>query len=505
MTRLAALFLALAQMLASSPAMAQIYTSIQSDSVIACPGDGTDTQPDFDSLPCTATNFWDVDPQDSEVWIRGVIRVSADQLAHDGPLGLYVSAMASSEVWVNDQRIGQNGQPAANRVDETPGLMDAVLYLPHSLMRAGENEIVVRYSDHHGFLTVGNPLHVLAIGPYTDPTTTVMASYKWSMVTLGAFLLGFIVFGVSAVRGEDRVGSALLSALSFMAGAQLLVEAGRGLIAYAYPLHDVRLVLIVACSTAFGLLLVAYLLHRFSALSRRQQLIRLLGVLALQLSVIAIQIGYDAKAGFSFLAACVAGIVWCAVWTRQKKPGALTFLGILAGFTALLLYFAGRFLDVYFFYAVTGLLLFLFWQQAIALIRARRAKRHEEARAAQLEVALAQARQKSAPDQIQLVSSGRVDYVSTDSIVQLKGAGDYVEVHFESGTTSLYTGGLTQLEADLPPTFLRVHRSHIVNTAFVSALERDVSGVGRLMLSNGTEAPVSRRIMPKVRSALAAA
>ena len=51
---------------------------------------------------------------------------------------------------------------------------------------------------------------------------------------------------------------------------------------------------------------------------------------------------------------------------------------------------------------------------------------------------------------------------------------------------------------------LRVHRSHIVNTAFVDALERDPSGVGRLLLSNGAAVPVSRRIMPKVRSALSA-
>ena len=63
---------------------------------------------------------------------------------------------------------------------------------------------------------------------------------------------------------------------------------------------------------------------------------------------------------------------------------------------------------------------------------------------------------------------------------------------------------LAGLEAELPETFLRVHRSHIVNTAFVSALERDTGGVGRLTLSQGQEVPVSRRIMPKVRTALAA-
>jgi hypothetical protein len=69
----------------------------------------------------------------------------------------------------------------------------------------------------------------------------------------------------------------------------------------------------------------------------------------------------------------------------------------------------------------------------------------------------------------------------------LKAAGDYVGVHYE---------------ASLPAAFLRVHRSHIVNTSFVSALERDASGVGRRILPNGLDLPMSRRILPKVRSAL---
>ena len=149
------------------------------------------------------------------------------------------------------------------------------------------------------------------------------------------------------------------------------------------------------------------------------------------------------------------------------------------------------------------MLIFLFYRQALTLVGERQRRQAEERRAQQLETALAEARQRTAPAQLQLVSAGRVDYVPTDRIVQLKGAGDYVEVHYDDGRTALYNGSLAGLEAELPETFLRVHRSHIVNTAFVNALERDASGVGRLLLAQGSEVPVSRRIMPKVRSALA--
>ncbi len=66
----------------------------------------------------------------------------------------------------------------------------------------------------------------------------------------------------------------------------------------------------------------------------------------------------------------------------------------------------------------------------------------------------------------------------------------------------LHNATLNELEESLPPTFLRVHRSHIVNTAHVRTLKREASGVGALVLSDGSEAPVSRRVMPKVRVAL---
>jgi len=80
-----------------------------------------------------------------------------------------------------------------------------------------------------------------------------------------------------------------------------------------------------------------------------------------------------------------------------------------------------------------------------------------------------------------------------------------VELHYEDGRCVLYTLTLARLEDQLPPTFLRVHRSHIVNTAFVRALEREPGGGGRLLLRSGGEVPVSRRILPRVRTALSEA
>lgn len=483
---------------------AQAVARIDATAIRVCPADSArQAPPDFASETCRTQAFHDIDPQGREMWIEARIALGPEHLAGTRPLGLFISAKASSAIYVNGHFIGANGQPGADRASEEPGRMDAVLYLPRALLRDGENTIVLHLSSMHGLLQLRAPMHILAIGPYGDPTQHIVRAYWPSLITFGAFVLGFVFFGITALRGEDREGSAILSLASLFAGAQLIAEAGRGLMAYAYPLHDVRLMAIAACAFGFSLCLVAYLLLRLSGLGFRARMVRLAAIAAVLMAVVLLGRGFDAKTGFALLAAALAGMGWSLVWVWQKKPGAWAYLAVMAGFAGLLLVFTGRFLDLYFFYAAAAILLYLFYRQALTLVRERRRRQAEEVRAGRLETALAQARQRAAPAQLQLVSAGRTDYVSTDRIVQLKGAGDYVEVHFEDGRTALYNGALTALESELPPTFIRVHRSHIVNTAFVTALERDASSTGRLILSNGTEVPVSRRIMPKVRSALA--
>lgn len=64
-------------------------------------------------------------------------------------------------------------------------------------------------------------------------------------------------------------------------------------------------------------------------------------------------------------------------------------------------------------------------------------------------------------------------------------------------------GSLSEMEDTLPATFLRVHRSHLINVMFVKSLNREPSGTGTLTLVEGSDIPVSRRVMPSVRQALA--
>ncbi|HEY0332410.1 MAG TPA: LytTR family DNA-binding domain-containing protein, partial [Stenotrophomonas sp.] len=285
----------------------------------------------------------------------------------------------------------------------------------------------------------------------------------------------------------------------------LFAEVSRGLFPYQYPLHDLRLVAIVLCSLGFGLSLSAHVIRRFRAAHPRRAfaLIALVTVAA----VVTVP-SYDAKATLAML----GPVLFCAVgtgqWSWRRKPGALAYFVSLVSFAALSFFFGGHFLDAVFFYLVAALLLFLFAQQASVLAREQHLRIALASRAQQLEAALDQAQARSRPpaqaQKIKIIDTGKIELVPVDQITHCSGAGDYVELNFADGAKRLHSGSLNELEAELPPAFVRVHRSHIVNTAFVESLQRETSGVGRLRITTGAFVPVSRRVMPTVRRAIGA-
>jgi len=98
-------------------------------------------------------------------------------------------------------------------------------------------------------------------------------------------------------------------------------------------------------------------------------------------------------------------------------------------------------------------------------------------------------------------SIGRAEIVDCDDLVRIQGADDYAELVTIDGRHLLHDGGLTLLERRLPPNFIRVHRSHIVNVAHASAIVRQEGGAA-LRMAGGQFAPISRRRLQMVERRL---
>jgi DNA-binding LytR/AlgR family response regulator len=507
--RLASLLLASLFLLPIRPAEAgpPAMHWIDMEHVVACPAQADDTTPpDFAAADCRRMPLLAVDPQHATLWLKASIEIPPATLDEAAPLGLFVSGKAASTAWVNGHRIGGNGRPGIDAGSETPGRMDAVIPIPRNVLKAGANEIALKLSGHRGVIRLANPLHMLAIGAYADPADQILRAYWPSLVTAGVFLLGFLYFGVSALRGRDRTGSLLLSLMSLFAVGQLFAEASRGLFPYRYPLHDLRLSMIVLCSLGFGLCLAAHVIRRFKP---TRPALAFAAVALPTLAAVVLVDSYDGKATFAMLIPVVSCALATGLRSWRREPGALAYVVSLVLFAALSFFLGGEFLNAMFFYLVAALLLFLFAQQASVLAHEQQLRIALSSRAQQLQAALDQAQARSQPSaqpqKIRIIDTGKIQLVPVDQITHCSGAGDYVELNFADGGQRLHSGSLNELEGELPPAFIRVHRSHIVNTAFVESLEREASGVGRLRVSTGAFVPVSRRIMPTVRRAIGSA
>ncbi|MBU3699611.1 MAG: LytTR family transcriptional regulator [Candidatus Kapabacteria bacterium] len=94
------------------------------------------------------------------------------------------------------------------------------------------------------------------------------------------------------------------------------------------------------------------------------------------------------------------------------------------------------------------------------------------------------------PDIIALPHQHGIDVRPTESIIHVKGEGNYTLVSFDKGGDIIMSRTIGDYEEVLPAnTFLRVHRSHIINIHHVRRVIR--GKVMRVVLSNGDEVEVA--------------
>ena len=473
-------------------------TVLLADQATLCPAVSDDAPPDFSGSNCQQIDYRLTDPQDGPVWLR--VHIDAPDHLKQGlaPAGVYVSAKASSRVYFNGRLLGENGVPALQKGDETPGAMDAIFFVPHDMVSDENNEIVLFMSSHHGFLHFGYPMHWVGLGAYKDPTRMILRGYWPSLLPLGVLLAGVFYYLAMTFTGANRNTTLILSAISFLAAGQLLTEVYRGLAQYAYPIHEWRMVLILVFSVGFGITLYVYLIDRF--IDHKRPWVWAAALLIPASTVL--MTGYDGKSGVAVFTAVCLGAIVAGYAALVRKPLARLHFAALAVFAGVLVAFPSRFLDVIFFYEIAALLLVLFIAQAVAAVREQKQLELERLQSHQLRVALTQANARAEDNKIHVNSTGKVEIVSVDEISSLKAAGDYVEIKLDSGKEILHHATLRQMEESLPATFLRVHRSYLVNSNKIKTLTRETSGVGTLTLANESTAPVSRRIMPRVRDLL---
>jgi DNA-binding LytR/AlgR family response regulator len=100
------------------------------------------------------------------------------------------------------------------------------------------------------------------------------------------------------------------------------------------------------------------------------------------------------------------------------------------------------------------------------------------------------------PQEAQIVvrEGGRVHVLDQREVMAVSAAGNYVELHLESGRTILWRKSLIDTERDLGPMgFVRTHRGWLVNRRHVKEVRSAGSGDRKIILGGNLVVPLSRR------------
>jgi len=118
------------------------------------------------------------------------------------------------------------------------------------------------------------------------------------------------------------------------------------------------------------------------------------------------------------------------------------------------------------------------------------------------ELVTGEAPESTRPDRLAIRDGNQFQLVKTGDIQWIDAAGDYMCVH-ASGRTHIMRTTMKRLEENLhPDTFIRVHRSSIVNINAIVSAESQLNGEYILTLEGGAKLKVSRGYRDRVRNLL---
>lgn len=471
---------------------------------IECPATHSDIdEVDFSGPLCRDIVLSDYVMASPVVWIKIPLDMLEVSSVQHLPMGLFISGNMSLNAFINNQPIGSKGHPASDESHELAGPFDWVGYIEPDILTSHENTLTLYVSSHANLLGGLGNFNRIYVGSFGNTTDAYNKHYAPSLIPLGAMLIALSYMLSQRVGRSNSSVSLILAILVCVAILQLIIEVSRGVYAYQYWLHLPRLYLITFCSFVFGQCLLLYSIRH--PLQRHTKLIMAVSIVT-TLFAQSLTNNYDLQAVLAFQVPTAIGVlVMLWIKLRPSMTSSIQHINfILMLFTLCVLVTLltpNEFLDSYVYYFIAILILALTHLESDKKHQLENMLRDTKQQANRLELALSIASKNGDEDTIKVKSAGQVNVILVNNIFFCKAAGDYVELVC-CDKTLLYSGSLQQLQDELPASFLKVHRSYLVNAKYIVGIKRKASGNGELQLSNEAKVPVSRALFAEIRQAV---
>ena len=399
-------------------------------------------------------------------------------------LAVDLDAMASADVHWNGTLIGRNGVVGLNRATEVAGDYSASIPVPATLIREGQNLIVIQLSAHHLWAPVSRPIHRIEVDSPGAADAYTLRHYVPTLATLALPAMALAILLLLFRSGEVGRSAILPAAILGLVVFQGCLETSKLVLTYTYPWHLARLVALTSLTAIVALLLVPLAAMSFAPAAVRVS--GLCAVSAMAIVILAVS-GLDQQALALFQTGLAIVVLITAGPVRRRDQYAVTvFLAVLGVLTWSCL--AGpAFLDRG-YYNVAAI-------ASVSLCLVAAAKRttiatHEAVSARPNEEA------------ITVCDGVRQHILRPTQITHVKADDDYCWIYFLDGHEIMVTMPLKALLLLLPTNFVRIHRSHAVNVLHLASVRPGSKGSRIAVLQDGVVLPIGRTFAFKLLEAL---
>ncbi len=105
-------------------------------------------------------------------------------------------------------------------------------------------------------------------------------------------------------------------------------------------------------------------------------------------------------------------------------------------------------------------------------------------------------------NEILVKNNGKSYWVQLANVSHLESNDYYINLHQPNNRVDLIRRSMNEVEKQMPPYFMRIHRSHIINMHFVEGIQREKSGGSRVLMKDGKRLPISRSRYQSVKKRL---
>lgn len=287
------------------------------------------------------------------------VQVDARQVRIPDNPALIWSAMAAAEIYWDGAYLAANGQPASVQAREIPGNIEYLTPLHQRWLDSGPHTLSIWFSNHYQPQPLHQNLYQLALVDYDHYQHQSVLSYLPAVFLAGC--LTFIALVLALIYGLYQKDSVIAWLILLASSCALLLwaESWRSLFGYTYPLHIIRLNLILWLAFIIAISLTGYYIRLYYP---PRLWIWWLSSMALYLGIIITPLSYDFKVWAIFLLAILISLGICLSAFIKRKAGAKAALIFLLITTFLFVVLKMRFVEHWFAVVFGGLVLFNLYQ-----------------------------------------------------------------------------------------------------------------------------------------------